>query len=125
MLPAGQGGHGVAFHQGGNVAAHAVVPGAAVWVDLGGVASAVANSSTQIGGSIGLSVFTAVYVSAVNSGVSVTDEATQLESFAGGYGAVFLAAAVGMIVASIIATTLIRGKKEDLLPQGDIAAGGH
>lgn len=90
-----------------------------------GVASAVANSSTQIGGSIGLSVFTAVYVSAVNSGVSVTDEATQLESFAGGYGAVFLAAAVGMIAASIIATTLIRGKKEDLLPQGDIAVGAH
>lgn len=90
-----------------------------------GVASAVANSSTQIGGSIGLSVFTAVYVAAVNSGVSVTDQATQLESFAGGHGAVFLAAGVGMVAASIIATTLIRGKKKDLLPRESVAVGSH
>lgn len=90
-----------------------------------GVASAVANSSTQIGGSIGLSVFTAVYVASVNSGVTVTDAATQLQSFADGYGAVFLAAAVGMVAATIIAVTLIRGKKEDLLPQGDVVAAGH
>lgn len=42
MLPAGQGGHGVAVHQGGNVAAHAVVPTAAVGVEFGGVGDGVA-----------------------------------------------------------------------------------
>ena len=49
MLPAWQGGHGVAVHQGGNVAAHAVVPGAAVSVDLGGVGDGVA-AGAQFGG---------------------------------------------------------------------------
>ena len=42
MLPAGQGGHYVAVHQGGNVAAHTVGPGAAFWVYLGGVGDCVA-----------------------------------------------------------------------------------
>lgn len=90
-----------------------------------GVASATANSATQIGGSIGLSVFTAVYVATVNSGVEVTDQASQLEAFAGGYGSVFLAAAVGMVAASVISATLIRGKKEDLLPDGPSSVGTH
>lgn len=49
FFPAGQCGHGVALHQGGNVAAHAVVPGAAVWVDLGGVGDGVA-AGAQVGG---------------------------------------------------------------------------
>lgn len=49
MLPAGQGGHGVAFHQGGNVSAHAVVPGAAFRVDLGGIVDGVA-AGAQVGG---------------------------------------------------------------------------
>lgn len=42
FLPAGQGGYGVAVHQGDNVAAQAVVPGAAVWVQLGGVGDGMA-----------------------------------------------------------------------------------
>lgn len=49
MLPAGQGGHGVAVHQGGNVAAHAVVPAAALGVELGGVGYGVAVGA-QVGG---------------------------------------------------------------------------
>ena len=49
MLPAGQGGHGVAVHQGGNVAAHAVVPGAAIGVEFGGVGDGVA-AGAQVGG---------------------------------------------------------------------------
>ena len=49
MLPAGQGGHGVAVHQGDNVAAHAVVPGAAVGVEFGGVGDGVATGA-QVGG---------------------------------------------------------------------------
>ena len=49
MLPAGQGGYGVAVHQGGNVSAHAVVPGAAVRVELGWVGNGVA-AGAQVGG---------------------------------------------------------------------------
>lgn len=49
MLPAGEGGHGIAVHQGGNVAAHAVVPGAAVGVEFGGVGDRVA-AGAQIAG---------------------------------------------------------------------------
>lgn len=49
MLPAGQGGHGVAVHQGDDVAAHAVVPGAAVGVDLGGVGDSVAAGAQVFG----------------------------------------------------------------------------
>ena len=49
MLPAGQGGHGVAVHQGCNVAAHAVAPGPAVRVEFGGVGDGVA-AGAQAGG---------------------------------------------------------------------------
>lgn len=49
MLPAGQGGHGVSVHQGCNVAAHAVVPGAAFRVEFGGVGDGVA-AGAQGGG---------------------------------------------------------------------------
>ncbi|KRA25554.1 Puromycin resistance protein pur8 [Microbacterium sp. Root61] len=76
-----------------------------------GAASATANSAMQIGGSIGLSVFTAVYISAVGE-ASPTD----LAALADGYGATFVVAAIGMVVASGIAIGLIRGDKSVLLP---------
>ncbi|HYP73475.1 MAG TPA: MFS transporter, partial [Microbacterium sp.] len=76
-----------------------------------GAASATANSAMQIGGSIGLSVFTAVYISAVG-----TASPGNLDAMADGYGATFLAAAIGMVVASAIAIFLIRGDKSVLLP---------
>ena len=82
-----------------------------------GAASATANSAMQIGGSIGLSVFTALYASAV-AGSPVTSEATQLAAFTSGYSAIFVAAAVAMVAASIIAAFFIRGPKSALLPQG-------
>ena len=71
----------------------------------------------QIGGSIGLSVFTAIYASAIG-GLTVTDEASQLEAFTTGYSATFIAAAVGMVIASVVAAFLIRAPKSALLPQG-------
>lgn len=80
-----------------------------------GVASAVTNSAMQIGGSIGLSVFTAVYAVVVGG-----HSAASLDALDDGYSGVFIAAAVGMVVASVIATTMVRGRKEDLLPQGSI-----
>ena len=79
-----------------------------------GAASATANSAMQIGGSIGLSVFTAIYAASVaGSG------AAQLAAFTTGYSATFIAAAVGMVLASIIAMDFIRGTKDELLPDGD------
>ncbi|UYO96469.1 MFS transporter [Microbacterium sp. M28] len=80
-----------------------------------GVASAVTNSAMQIGGSIGLSVFTAVYAARVGAHAPADVDAAVLTS---GYGATFLAAAVGMVVASVIAITMVRGRAEDLLPRG-------
>lgn len=80
-----------------------------------GVASAVTNSAMQIGGSIGLSVFTAVYAAVVGERSSVS-----LQMLADGYSATFVAAAVGMVIASVIAFTMVRGRKEDLLPLGGV-----
>ncbi|MEJ1922094.1 MFS transporter [Microbacterium sp. KHB019] len=78
-----------------------------------GVASAVTNSAMQIGGSIGLSVFTAVYAAVVGGHAQV-----DLDVLADGYSATFIAAAVGMLIASAIAITMVRGRMDDLLPQG-------
>ncbi|WP_084361651.1 MFS transporter [Herbiconiux solani] len=86
-----------------------------------GAASATANSAMQIGGSIGLSVFTAIYASAV-AGVPVTDGPSQLVAFTTGYGAVFFAAAVVMVAGAVVAAVFIRGPKSALLPAGDGAA---
>ncbi|MFF2050212.1 MFS transporter [Leifsonia sp. NPDC058194] len=70
-----------------------------------GAASATANSAMQIGGSIGLSVFTALYAAALT-----TDGAKPVDLTAG-YSVVFLAAAVGMVLAAAIAVALIRGPR--------------
>ncbi|MGA1836163.1 MFS transporter [Herbiconiux sp. 11R-BC] len=80
-----------------------------------GAASATVNSAMQIGGSIGLSVFTVVYVGALDG--SLASGSPQLQALTDGYAAVFLAAAVALVVASLIAVFLIRGKKDELLPQ--------
>ncbi len=88
-----------------------------------GAASATANSAMQIGGSIGLSVFTAVYSAAVGgSGTGALPDPVHLTS---AYGATFVAAAVGMVVASVLAITLVRGATSRLLPQGVTALPAH
>jgi len=74
-----------------------------------GAASATTNTAMQIGGSIGVSIFTAVYV-----GVSIASEdagADPLVAFTDGYGATFLVAAIGMVVASAIAFGMVRGAR--------------
>ncbi|MBF4621434.1 MFS transporter [Clavibacter sp. VKM Ac-2542] len=80
-----------------------------------GAASATLNSALQIGGSIGLSVFTALYASTVNR---YDGGGSELDAFTSGYSVAFLAAAIGLVLASIIAAVFIRGSKSDLLPQG-------
>ncbi|MGM7680045.1 MFS transporter [Microbacterium sp. A94] len=79
-----------------------------------GVASAVTNSAMQIGGSVGLSIFTAVYAAII--GGHAQGEVGR-DVLTNGYGGVFLAAAVGMVLASVVAFTMVRGRKEDLLPR--------
>ncbi len=80
-----------------------------------GAASATVNSAMQIGGSIGLSVFTVVYVGALDG--SLAAGSPQLQALTDGYAAVFAAAAVALVVASLIAVFLIRGKEDELQPQ--------
>ncbi|GAA3215593.1 MFS transporter [Microbacterium terregens] len=88
-----------------NVALSGVAP------DDAGAASAVANSAMQIGGSIGLSIFTAVYVVALGS-----HTAAEPTALAGAYSATFIAAAIGMLVAAVLAVTMIREPASELLP---------
>ncbi|PPF53347.1 MULTISPECIES: MFS transporter [unclassified Rathayibacter] len=84
-----------------------------------GVASAVVNSVFHIGGSIGLAVFTVFYASTADS--AIASGTAELTAFTDGYKAVFLAAAVTMVAASLTGFLLIRGKKEDLNPAWDEA----
>ncbi|MFB2581285.1 MFS transporter [Herbiconiux sp. P15] len=83
-----------------------------------GAASAFTNSAMQIGGSIGLSIFTAIYAGVV-AGASTGAGAPSASAMTSGYSAVFLGGALVMVIASIIAITMIRGTKSELLPQGE------
>lgn len=78
-----------------------------------GAAAATVNSAQQIGGSIGLAVFTVIYADTLEGAAPTGD---QLAAFTDGYAATFTAAAIGMIFAAIISIVLIRGSKTELLP---------
>ncbi|WP_211229559.1 MFS transporter [Nakamurella lactea] len=88
-----------------------------------GAASATVNAMMQIGGSIGLSVFTTLYASTVGA-AKVADPASELAAFTSGYSVVFIAAAVALVLAAVIAALFVRGRKEDLLPSSPEAAPG-
>lgn len=83
-----------------------------------GAASATANSAMQIGGSIGVSVFTALYVSAKGSTTDLAGK-EMLEALANGHSAVFMAAAFTMLAGSVIAMICIRGSKSQLAVDED------
>jgi EmrB/QacA subfamily drug resistance transporter len=83
-----------------------------------GAASATVNSMMNIGGSVGLSVFTVIYAGVVGAGAAGT---VSSETLAAGHSAVFLASAVGMGVAALISVFLVRGSKQQLMPH----AGEH
>lgn len=88
-----------------------------------GVASAMANSAMQIGGSIGLSVFTAVYAASVGGHSQADVTPLQLTD---AYGWTFIVASIFMVAASVIAALMVRGTKEQLLPsQGEAVAAAH
>jgi EmrB/QacA subfamily drug resistance transporter len=88
-----------------------------------GAASATVNAAMQIGGSIGISVFTAIYARTVSDSSATGVE--QFAAFTDGYSSVFIAAAITMVAASLIAAVMIRGTKEHLLPQEGQAAAVH
>jgi hypothetical protein len=88
-----------------------------------GAASAPVNAAMQIGGSIGISVFTAIY--AQTTADSTTGGADQFAAFTDGYSSVFIAAAITMVAASLIAALMIRGTKTELLPQEGQTAAVH
>ncbi|MDL5351491.1 MFS transporter [Microbacterium sp. zg-YB36] len=87
-----------------------------------GIASATANSAMQIGGSIGLSVFTAIYASVVGPHGAGLPPANALID---GYSAAFVAAAVGMAIAAVIAIVFIRGPRHEMIPGSGAASVAH
>lgn len=82
-----------------------------------GAASATVNAAMQVGGSVGLSVFTTVYTNALPAGGAPTPA-----DLVDGHSAVFVAAAVTMLLGAVLAFALVRGPKERLLPAGDEVA---
>lgn len=78
-----------------------------------GAASATSQAMMQIGGSVGLAVFTNLYASA-----EASSSAAGLGALVDGYSAAFVGAGVAVLLAAPISALMIRGRKEDLLPSG-------
>lgn len=79
-----------------------------------GVASAVVTSAFNIGGSIGLAVFTVIYARTFEQ--SLRHGESPIAAYTNGYAATFFASAAVMIATSLVAALLIRGKRDDLMP---------
>lgn len=77
-----------------------------------GVAGAALTAAQQIGGSIGIAVFTALYTSAVASSTSVS-ASNPFGGVVDGYSLVFVAAAIAIIVAAPIGWFMVRVSKDD------------
>jgi EmrB/QacA subfamily drug resistance transporter len=75
-----------------------------------GVAGAALTATQQIGGSIGIAVFTALYASAV-ANFDMSSSANPLSALVDGYSTVFVAAAIGLLVGAVIAWFMIRVPK--------------
>lgn len=80
-----------------------------------GAASALVNSAMQIGGCVGLSVFTTIYLGAVER--SAATGSGRAAALTEGYSAVFLATAVTLVVAAVVAATMLRGPRPAATPQ--------
>lgn len=79
-----------------------------------GAASATVNATFQIGGSIGLAVFSLTAAAATTaSGGQASPDAAAL---ADGFSAVFAVSTVILIIAAGIAALTVRGSKEELMP---------
>ncbi|WP_166138747.1 MFS transporter [Nocardioides ochotonae] len=88
-----------------------------------GVASALANASMHVGGSIAVAVFTALYTSSVTD--AVASGTARMPALAGAYGDVLFAAAWVMVLGALTSFALIRGPKAELTPPTDAVVAAH
>ena len=79
-----------------------------------GIASAVLNTSQQVGGSLGLALLSTIYSSAVTAQLVGDPGEAPGAAFVHGYHVTFVWAAVFLAVALVIATVAISAKKDDL-----------
>jgi len=86
-----------------------------------GIASAVLNTSQQVGGSLGLALLTTFYASAVNGSLADDPAAGPGAAFVHGYHVAFVWAAVFLAVALVISAVLISARKDDLPAEGALA----
>jgi EmrB/QacA subfamily drug resistance transporter len=87
-----------------------------------GIASAVLNTSQQVGGSLGLALLSTFYASAVAGHLADNPGEAPGEAFVHGYHVAFVWAAVFLTVALVIAAVLISAKKDDLPAETAMAA---
>jgi EmrB/QacA subfamily drug resistance transporter len=93
-----------------------------------GVASALLNTTQQIGGSLGTALLNTIYASTVTAYVAtnlrpgVDPRAVQGEAFLAGYHAAFFWAAVLLAVALVAALVFINAKKDDIPAEPALAA---
>lgn len=88
-----------------------------------GVASAVANSAMNIGGSIAVAVFTALSLSRTND--ALAGGADLMTAMVDGYSAIFVAAAGAMFVGAVLCFAMIPGKDKLVLAKNDAAIAAH
>ncbi|WP_249522694.1 MFS transporter [Modestobacter marinus] len=87
-----------------------------------GIASAVLNTSQQVGGSLGLALLNTFYASAVTGYLADNPGSAPGAAFVHGYHVAFVWAAVFLAVALVISVVLIRAKKDDLPAEMALAA---
>ncbi|WP_110240280.1 MFS transporter [Nocardioides gilvus] len=85
-----------------------------------GVASAFANASMHVGGSVAVAVFTALYTSSLAD--SLARGQGQLPAMAESYGDVFIVAACVMVLGALTSFVLFRGPRASVMPPADADA---
>lgn len=88
-----------------------------------GVASAVANSAMNIGGSIAVAVFTALALSSTED--ALAGGADPMSALVDGYSTVFVAGAGIMLLGAVICFAMIPNKKDLVLDPHQVSVGAH
>lgn len=83
-----------------------------------GVASAFANASMHVGGSIAVAVFTAFYTASLED--ALAEGAGQMPALASAYGDVFVVAAGVMVLGAVTSFLLIRGPRASAQPPVEV-----
>jgi EmrB/QacA subfamily drug resistance transporter len=86
-----------------------------------GIASAVLNTSQQVGGSLGLALLNTFYASAVTGYLTENPGTSPGSAFVHGYHVAFIGGAVLLGVALIVALVAISAKKDDLPAEAALA----